>query len=477
MKTTNNFEDKLREKFEDFSIPLRDSQWGKMEAVLLERKKSKRRLWLFFSLIGLVGILSFASGYWLSTPQENIVSQAKIEEAATIPAEALANSNQKKLTEAESNIKDKTENKSEVNDNDLSMPRDNAKNGQSTDKGQQSDLRTNSLTSISLKQVEKEKLVKEAAFTKEKGNEKRPRQDWDNEGLNSDLSKRKANPLFILGGQRKINSSFLTLLPFPSSSHSKIFDYEYTIPEKVEEAGFRKALVAAKNSLSAELLVGSFSRKTQVEGVADSGLMSYLPGVLESMEKQIATGSGFQFGLGVRSDVFKSFSIKSGLIYNEMRETNSFEQIHNLVPFYDSGGQNILGYIEYDDNVAPRTNVNISNTISYLQIPLNLRYDKRFANKWRAGLSMGYSFTIPLKFELNYYDIFRFEYQKVEQDMLKLGGSLNGGLHLDYKLTKRAWLGLNYQYAQMKNEFIWSSQSFSFKDMSQRINLSMTIKL
>lgn len=468
MKAKENFEDKLHERFKDFSVPLRDSQWDKMESALLNKKSTKKRWWIMLSALLLVGILSFSAGYMLKNKKKEL-SVNKSQEEATIPS--LDDSNKASQGVKESNGNNRIELN---NQNELAQAEVETSNSTSeikmekneTENKRSSVAKINPESPVSYTTNSKI-LDKVIDLPREKVINTKP-----SDNMNASNSTKQ---LFALNSVARWNAnvSSVKLLRLPLE-YKEMNDWP---PLRINN---RKEhfLNSIKSGYSLELTAGTFNRNASIiPGNDDSSYLSRLPGLTESVDKQVAKGNGFRLGFGIRKNLYKGLSLSSGIIYNKLSEKNSFEQIHNYVPFYDSSTQVILGYITYDDSLAPRSQVSINNSISYLQVPIRFRYDKAISTNFRVGVSAGYAFNVPLKMDFSYYNIFQFKYEKLDKDMLQLGAQTQFGLHLDYKLYKQVWLGLNYAFANSTNKLTLFNNQVDLRNKSNQVNLGLSIKL
>jgi hypothetical protein len=477
MKEKENFEDKLHERFEDFSVPLRDSQWDKMEHALLSKKRSKKRWWMMFLALVLAAGLGFAGGYLFQNTNKNFV------ESQTSAKTSISSPKQSKIAESKegnnlSNIDSIAETNEALNNEISRIP---SKNENRTKKQE-----------VDSKSADQEKV----ASTNKLGNKKNElANDLPSKPNGYNAANQKGiytlKPTLYNGEKVKLR----TATPIELSSRSFALDKLKFIENYGRKASLPLAFNAPpypkldlpkqsllsqfKAATSIQFTMGAFNARSSIApNTNDSGqLINQLPGLEESIKNQIAKGSGVRFGLGFQTNVFKGLSVGSSLIYHQFSEKNSFEQIHNYVPFYDSSMQVVLGFIYYDDSLAEKSQVNIDNKISYLQIPLRFRFDKAILTNLMVGVSASYAFNVPLKMDYAYFNLFQFKYEKLNKEMFQLGAQKEFGLHFDYRIWKKTWLGLNYEFATSTNSFRFLGSKMDLSNRNYRINLGLRIEL
>jgi len=462
METRSNFEDKLQEMFEDFSTPLRDSQWARMESALLERKKSRKAWWKLMTIFLLVGTLCFSAGYLLRDTNKSVTRLNTTEVKKSIPSENHSSA-VSTLTTEHNNYKSIAKNE--------------------IDSKQKSNSQQHiSITTKENKTFFAAKTEKLIANLKEKNNQTREKQEEPNVSIKPEQSKKENQTNFAAEGNYGISTSSwfakgIAAYKIPVVKQLSLipdylnYDQPIEITPRPPDVSWLEIL---KKSMSVGFALGTYQENNQLENNStERDSINDIAGIIEKQDKKSV---GNNIGLQLQFQFYKGFSFNTGLIYNQSKMNTNFTFIQNNVPFYDSAGK-VLGYIYIHDSFAPRVPVNINNSNSFLQIPLQLAYHKNIGKNFKAGLNGGVNLNIPLSLNYSYFDESILSYQPFSKNNIKLGNGYSLGANVEYRLYKPLWIGLNYQLQKSKTIYNFNKKEAVTKNLRQQINLTLTMQL
>ena len=225
-------------------------------------------------------------------------------------------------------------------------------------------------------------------------------------------------------------------------------------------------------------ILGYYTSRTNVRD--DDGIFTgdLAVEIASSLENQSLKGNGMRLGLEALVPVYKGLNLSAGFVYNHQRIQNNFIQIHRIMPVYhDSFSNVIVGFEKLSDDAAPRTEVNIDNRISMLQLPFKLHYEIPMGAKFNLGVSAGYQFNVPLQMDLNFFDILNFEYRKMDDGLYKLGAQQMAGMHFYYQLSKSIDVGLNYTFARSTNSINFMGYQVKLANQNHMFDLALRVHL
>ncbi len=465
MEDRSKFEKGLKSLLNEHTVPLREEQWEKLAIGLAAQNKRKNRFWLFLGIVALITFASFSAGYYISNSQQKNIAAKASDEAQIINQNNLSNNlnnpnNQSQLkTETINNQTNSTEKNTTNTKNEKPLSKADIANYL------KKQINTNNKTSNDLpfEKNSNNKSTQRFELGAIRNLTEKPSLDAKN------FSNIENNQIFWINKNRFFpNKSTIGNISF---SNQEIDDWPRIPKMRPRDPNYPFWKIVA-NSLSFELLAGPNMLNSAVQNNIDT-----FGNLLTLLAKQKTKPGAYNFGFQIQSSFYKNFTFGTGFNYSSISEKNNFEYIANKVPFFDSTGTNVIGYILYDDSLAPRVNINTNNNISNIQIPLQLGYEKMIAKKLKAGIRLGYSINVPLKYNVSYFNANQYAYQKLDAKDFKYGNYSTLGVNLKYNFYKPLWLGFNYQIQQSKNQINWDGIAIKSKDLQHLINLSLTYKL
>lgn len=445
----NSWEDKLKHRFDDFESTLREEQWDRLESALVQPKVNRFKRWILFMLAaGLVGT-GFTIGYWVAQAnQSNVSSPANY---VSVNADDMENS-----------IKVETIEKTMVSKNSIGSNNDlNTDESQNREKS----VWKNSLNNRTLKDKNATKIL-------DKSNPSLiPSIEENAKDLDSKFHASQKE-LSLASSSRGPSFKPVDLMQFGLPNPVNMLADDLTI------ARGKTTEQTKKSRFVLNPILGYYTSRTNVRD--DDGIFTgdLAVEIASSLENQSLKGNGMRLGLEALVPVYKGLNLSAGFVYNHQRIQNNFIQIHRIMPVYhDSFSNVIVGFEKLSDDAAPRTEVNIDNRISMLQLPFKLHYEIPVGAKFNLGVSAGYQFNVPLQMDLNFYDILNFEYRKMDDGLYKLGGQQMAGMHFYYQLSHSVDVGLNYTFARTTNSINFMGYQVKLANQNHMFDFGLRVHL
>jgi len=184
----------------------------------------------------------------------------------------------------------------------------------------------------------------------------------------------------------------------------------------------------------------------------------------------------FSLGVNLEFFVMKNLSVTSGLFYDKYSTGGKYDFYNNKIPVIDSITGIIKGYITVNDTVGVHYSIN--NSYSYLELPLILNYYIALGEKWKLNLKAGGSMIYYMSSsgktitadELVLKDVNTYSYNTINWGLIL-------GLGCYYRLSDRINIGLEPTFKQFLGSLMKNDEITDMKPWSVGVNANVQIKL